>query len=89
MKRHIDTGAARGLRRRIKQMGKIAFLFAGQGAQAPGMGKELAENFECANAVFEEAKVELIISGNTAVSPKNTSLTSATTKARRKNAIQM
>lgn len=36
-------------------MGKIAFLFAGQGSQAPGMGKELAENFECAAAVFDEA----------------------------------
>lgn len=36
-------------------MGKIAFLFAGQGAQAVGMGKELAENFECADKVFDEA----------------------------------
>lgn len=36
-------------------MGKIAFLFAGQGSQAPGMGKELAENFTCANEVFNEA----------------------------------
>ena len=36
-------------------MGKLAFLFAGQGSQAPGMGKELAENFECANKVFDEA----------------------------------
>ena len=36
-------------------MGKIAFLFAGQGSQAPGMGRELAENFECADKVFDEA----------------------------------
>lgn len=40
-------------------MGKTAFLFAGQGAQAPGMGKELADNFECANAVFDEASEAL------------------------------
>lgn len=36
-------------------MGKLAFIFAGQGAQAVGMGKELAENFSVADAVFEEA----------------------------------
>jgi [acyl-carrier-protein] S-malonyltransferase len=34
---------------------KIAFLFPGQGSQIPGMGRELAENFEVARHVFEEA----------------------------------
>ncbi len=36
-------------------MGKTAFLFAGQGAQAVGMGKELADNFKCASDAFDEA----------------------------------
>ncbi len=36
-------------------MPKIAFLFAGQGSQYPGMGLELAEAFPCARRVFEEA----------------------------------
>lgn len=40
-------------------MGKLAFLFAGQGSQAPGMGKELAQNFECADKVFDEASQAL------------------------------
>jgi [acyl-carrier-protein] S-malonyltransferase len=34
---------------------KVAFIFPGQGSQYPGMGRELAENFPCARAVFEEA----------------------------------
>ncbi len=36
-------------------MGKLAFLFPGQASQYPGMGKELAEKFPAARAVFEEA----------------------------------
>jgi len=33
----------------------VAFVFPGQGAQYPGMGKELADNFSVARQVFEEA----------------------------------
>ena len=36
-------------------MGKTAFLFAGQGSQAPGMGRELAESYPSAMSAFEEA----------------------------------
>lgn len=53
-------------------MGKLAFIFAGQGAQTVGMGKELAENFPVADAVFEEASEalgfdvkEMIFNGDT------------------------
>ena len=35
-------------------MGKIAFLFAGQGAQCPGMGRELYENSPAARQVFDK-----------------------------------
>src|SRR5246127_1763134 len=34
---------------------KIAFLFPGQGSQAVGMGKELAEKYPVARHTFEEA----------------------------------
>jgi len=36
-------------------MGKLAFIFPGQASQYPGMGKELAEKYPAARAVFAEA----------------------------------
>ncbi|HEV3468842.1 MAG TPA: ACP S-malonyltransferase [Pyrinomonadaceae bacterium] len=33
----------------------LAYIFPGQGSQSPGMGRELAESFPAARAVFEEA----------------------------------
>lgn len=39
----------------IAGMSKTAFLFAGQGAQSVGMGKDLAEAFPAARALFDEA----------------------------------
>lgn len=38
-----------------KSMGKVAFVFPGQASQYPGMGKELAEKYAVARAVFDEA----------------------------------
>jgi len=40
-------------------LSEIAFLFPGQGSQTPGMGLELAENFNVAREVFEEADASL------------------------------
>jgi [acyl-carrier-protein] S-malonyltransferase len=36
-------------------MGKVAFVFPGQASQYPGMGKDLADKFPVARAVFDEA----------------------------------
>jgi [acyl-carrier-protein] S-malonyltransferase len=36
-------------------MGKTAFVFPGQASQYPGMGKELADKYPVAKAVFDEA----------------------------------
>ena len=37
----------------------IAYIFPGQGSQAPGMGKDLAEKFAAAKQIFEEADAAL------------------------------
>ncbi len=36
-------------------MGKVAFVFPGQASQYPGMGKDLADKYPAARAVFDEA----------------------------------
>ncbi|HYR91575.1 MAG TPA: ACP S-malonyltransferase [Terriglobia bacterium] len=44
---------------------KIAFVFPGQGAQYPGMGRDIAEKFPVARRVFDEADAAL----NFSISP--------------------
>ena len=40
-------------------MSNFAFIFPGQGSQFIGMGKDLADNFSSAKAVFEEVDAAL------------------------------
>ncbi|HOM02615.1 MAG TPA: ACP S-malonyltransferase [Acetivibrio sp.] len=40
-------------------MGKLAFLFPGQGAQYVGMGKQIADEYKGADAIFDEASEAL------------------------------
>lgn len=64
-------------------MGKIAFLFPGQGSQKPGMGKDIAENYEVAMDVFNKANEILgfdlknICFNGTTEELKDTSITQA------------
>src|SRR3954468_6512130 len=43
----------------MRTMQKLAFIFPGQGSQAVGMGKDLAEKFPIARQTFEEADAVL------------------------------
>src|SRR5215469_4250105 len=45
----------RDVRREEYFMGNVAFIFPGQASQYSGMGKELAEKYPAARAVFDEA----------------------------------
>ena len=38
---------------------KLGFIFAGQGAQYVGMGKELYEQYEVARDVFNQAHIDI------------------------------
>jgi malonyl CoA-acyl carrier protein transacylase len=40
-------------------MGKLAFMFSGQGAQYVGMGKQIADEFKAASEIYDEASEAL------------------------------
>ena len=40
-------------------MVKIAFIYQGQGAQKPGMGKDFYENSELAKAVYDLSLIHI------------------------------
>ena len=47
-------------------MGKIAFVFAGQGAQYPGMGQELAQCSPAAAEIFAKLDACLLYTSDAA-----------------------
>ena len=59
------------------------FIIPSQRASTPVSPRDIS------NAVLDVSKVESIIAGKTFVSPKNTSFTTATTKAMTKKATHM
>lgn len=42
-------------KRKVNFMGKIAFVFPGQGSQSVGMGLDVFNNYDCAKKVYEKA----------------------------------
>jgi len=53
LRTRLDGAVARTVAE-VETMGKVAFVFPGQASQYPGMGKELAEKYPAARAVFDE-----------------------------------
>ena len=47
-------------------MGKIVFMFPGQGAQYVGMGKDFYDSFACSKEIFDKAN-EVLDKANEAV----------------------